>query len=104
MESEQFNIRLSKDLLQDLALISSLLKVSKFEWVKTKLAEDVHEEKNKLLMKLSALYAKGMITKTEIEKLIGREIADEMEFIKKKSQESIRKGIQYGKDIKKIRM
>ena len=82
METEQFNIRMPKELLRDLDIISNLLKVNKSEWIKTKLAEEVHEEKNKLLMELSTLYAKGMINKNKVEQLVGKEIADEMEFIK----------------------
>jgi hypothetical protein len=101
METEQFNIRMSKDLIQDLDIISNLLKVNKSEWVKTKLAEEVHEEKNKLLMELSTLYANGMISKTKIEQLVGKDIADEMEFIKKKAIDSAKKGIQYGKQLSK---
>ena len=101
METEQFNIRMPKELVQDLDIISKLLKVNKSEWVKTKLAEEVHEEKNKLLMKLSTLYAKGMIGKEKIEKLVGKDIADEMEFIKKKSIESAKKGIEIGRELRK---
>ena len=103
METEQFNIRMPKDLVQDLGIISKLLKVNKSEWVKTKLAEEVHEEKNKLLMELSTLYANGMITKEKIEKLVGKEVADEMEFIKEKAIESVKKGIEIGKGLKKKR-
>ena len=101
METEQFNIRLPKDLLQDLDIVSSLLKVNKSEWVKTKLAEEVHEEKNKLLMELSTLYAKGIVSKKEVGALVGKEIADEMEFVQKKAKESIKRGIDYGNKLKK---
>ena len=101
METEQFNIRMPKELVQDLDIISKLLKVNKSEWVKTKLAEEVNEEKNKLLMELSTLYANGMISKEKIEKLVGKDIADEMEFIKKKTIESAKKGIEYGRKLRK---
>ncbi len=101
METEQFNIRVPKDLLNDLDFISDMLKVNKSDWVKTRLAENVHEEKDKLLMRLSTQYAQGMISKKEVEVLVGKDIADEMEFIKKKSQESSQKGAIYGKSIKK---
>ncbi len=105
METEQFNIRMPKGLVQDLNTISKLLKVNKSEWVKTKLAEEVHEEKNKLLMELSTLYANGMIGKEEVEKMVGREMAYEMEFIQKKAKESLQKGFRYGKNLKaKIRV
>lgn len=101
METEQLNIRVPKDLLRDLDVISNLLKVNKSEWVKTKLAEEVHEEKNKLLIELSTLYYSGLIGKKEVEALVGEEVAGEMEFIKEKSKESVKKGIEYGKELKK---
>ena len=100
MPTEQMNIRLSQDLVQDLEVVSGLLKVNRSEWVKTKLAEEIHREKNRLLMELSTLYAKGMITKQKVEELVGTEIAEEMEFIKRKSIESIRRGQELGRELK----
>ena len=102
METEQFNIRMPKDLVQDLDIISKLLKVNKSEWVKTKLAEEVHEVKNKLLMELSTLYAIGMISKDKIEKLVGKEVAGEMESVKIIAEKSVKHGLEYGKKLKKL--
>ena len=102
METEQFNIRMPKGLVQDLDIISKLLKVNKSEWVKTKIAEEVHEEKNKLLMELSTLYANGMINKEKIEKLVGKEVADEMESIKVIAQKSVKHGLEHGKKLRKL--
>jgi metal-responsive CopG/Arc/MetJ family transcriptional regulator len=100
METEQFNIRLPSDLLQDLNMVSKLLKVNKSEWVKTKLAEEIYEEKSRLLMKLSNLYVKGMITKKEIEFLVGKDIAEQMESIYLAAKKSIAKGAKYGNQLK----
>jgi len=100
MSTEQMNIRLSQDLVNDLKIVSGLLKVNRSEWVKTKLAEEIHNEKNRLLMELSTLYAKGMISKKNVEELVGKDIADEMEFIKKKSLESVKKGRELGKKLR----
>ena len=102
METEQFNIRMPKELVQDLDIISKLLKVNKSEWVKTKIAEDVNEEKNKLLMELSTLYANGMISKNKIGQLVGKDIADEMESIKIIAEKSVKHGLEYGKKLKKL--
>ncbi len=105
METEQFNIRMPKELVQDLDVISRLLKVNKSEWVKTKLAEEVHEEKKKLLMELGASFASGFISRQELEKAVGKQVADEMDFIRKKAKESVQKGLQYGKGLKaKVRI
>ena len=94
------NIRLSQNLVHDLEIVSGLLKVNRSEWVKTKLAEEIYREKNRLLMELGTLYAKGMINKKNIEELVGNEIAQEMEFIKEKARGSIRHGSQLGKKLK----
>ena len=101
MKTEQFNIRLSQELVRDLDVISNLLKVNKSEWVRTKLAEEVHQEKTRLLMELGTLYSKGMISKSDVERLAGKEIAEEMEFIKNKSIETISKGSKYGRKLRK---
>ncbi len=100
METEQLNIRVSQELVHDLDIVSGLLKINRSEWIKTKLAEEAQREKNRLLMELSTLYTKGMITTQNVEELVGKEIADEMEFLKRKSIESIKKGYELGKRLK----
>jgi len=102
METEQLNVRVPTDLLHDLNIVSRLLKINKSEWIKTKLAEEVHEEKNRLLMELSSLYTKGMITKKEVESLVGKQIAGQMESVYKTAKKSMKAGMEYGKNIKKV--
>ncbi len=101
MLTEQINLRLPTELLSDLQIVSRLLKISKSEWIKTKLAEDVHEEKNRLLLELSSLYASGAITKKEVAELVGAEIADNMESIRRTAIKSAEAGKKYGKELKK---
>ncbi len=103
METEQFNIRMSKELLYDLETISRLLKVGKTEWVKARLAKEIHDEKSKLLLELSTLYASGMVSKKDLEELVGKKIAGEMEFIKNATIKSVRRGVELGERIQKRR-
>ncbi|GIU69567.1 MAG: hypothetical protein KatS3mg002_0803 [Candidatus Woesearchaeota archaeon] len=49
--TEQFNIRMPKELLEDIDEISRILRVNKSEWIKIKLSEIVYEEKNRLKKK-----------------------------------------------------
>lgn len=100
METQQINIRLPTDLLKDVGIVSKLLKVNKSEWIKTKLAEEVHREKNKLLMELSTQYSKGLISRHDLEAQLGKKVADEMELVKKTALESVKAGIKYGKKLK----
>lgn len=100
METEQLNLRISQELINDLDIVSGLLKINRSEWIKTKLAEEAQREKNRLLMELSTLYAKGMITKKNVEELVGKEIAEEMESMKEVAVESIKMGREYGRKRK----
>ena len=99
MLTEQMNMRLTPDLKEDLDKVTNLLKVNRSEWVKTKLAEEIHKEKNRLLMELSTLYAKGMVTKKNVQELVGKDIAEEMEFIKIRSIESSKRGKELGRKL-----
>ena len=101
METQQVNVRLPTNLLEDLSVVSKLLKVNKSEWIKTKLAEEVYKEKSRLLMELSNLYSKGMITKKEVQSLVGKGIAAQMESINKTAKRSVKAGFEYGKELKK---
>ena len=46
--TEQLNLRMPKELLEDIESISKILKVNKSEWIKIKLSEMVYEEKRRL--------------------------------------------------------
>ena len=43
--TEQLNLRIPKELVEDLDKIAKILRVNKSEWIKIKLGELVHEEK-----------------------------------------------------------
>lgn len=104
MQTEQLNIRVSKELVKDLDVVSNILKVSRSEWIKTKLSEEANKEKNRLLMELSTVYAKGMIKKEDVERLVGREVFEQMEAVLKTAKMSVRAGKEYGRRLKaKIR-
>lgn len=49
--TEQLNIRMPVELLEDIDEISKILRVNKSEWIKIKLSEIVYEEKNRLKKK-----------------------------------------------------
>ncbi|MBI2106040.1 hypothetical protein HYT56_04355 [Candidatus Woesearchaeota archaeon] len=101
MKTEQFNLRMPKDLMQDLDIISNLLKVNKSEWVKTKLAEEVHKEKNKLLMELSTLYTSGIVSTNQLKMLVGKEIAEEMQSTLQTAKKTVSIGKKYARILKK---
>ena len=68
--TEQLNLRIPKELLEDLEKISKILKVNKSEWIKIKLGELVHEEKSKIIEQYILLNNRGLMDKKDIERLI----------------------------------
>jgi hypothetical protein len=68
--TEQLNLRIPKDLIEDLDKIASILRVNKSEWIKIKLGELVYEEKSRLLQKYSELKDKGIINEKELKELL----------------------------------
>ncbi|HYD03183.1 MAG TPA: hypothetical protein VEC16_02690 [Alphaproteobacteria bacterium] len=68
--TEQLNLRIPKELIEDLDKIASILKVNKSEWIKIKLGELVYEEKSRLMQKYAELREKKLITDQEYRELI----------------------------------
>ena len=68
--TEQMNLRIPKELIEDLEKICSILKVNKSEWIKIKLGELVYEEKSRLIQKYVELKEKGMIDQKELKELL----------------------------------
>ena len=68
--TEQMNLRIPKELVEDLEKICSILKVNKSEWIKIKLGELVYEEKSRLIQKYVELKDKGMIDQKELKELL----------------------------------
>lgn len=78
-ETEQFNVRMPSELVKDLTLISKVKKVSQSDWIKLKLAEEVYEQKQALLHDLLELYAKGDLKQEQMQGILGKELAGQVE-------------------------
>ena len=70
--TEQLNVRLPKELVQDLATISSILQIQKAEWIKQQLAEAAREAKLKLLEDASRLHQAGALSESEFNEFTKR--------------------------------
>lgn len=92
MSTEQVNIRMSSNLVKDLDTVANILHISRGEWLKAKIAEEVQKEKDRLLLDLSSKYARGLITEQELKQYVDEQTVKEMTFIKKKTQASMRAG------------
>ncbi len=71
MRTEQFNIRLSKELAKDIEEVSRILKINKSEFVKVRLAEVIMKEKQTLLKSnnnLNLINTKKIIKRRKFQK------------------------------------
>lgn len=68
--TEQLNLRIPKELIEDLDRIAGILKVNKSEWIKIKLSEIVYEEKSRLLQRYAELKNNGLVSEKELKELL----------------------------------
>ena len=80
-ETEQFNVRMPSNLVKDLTLISKVKKVLPSDWIKLKLAEEVYQQKQVLLHDLLELSAKGDLTHSQLQSILGKELAGQVEHL-----------------------
>ena len=71
MDTEQLNFRISKDLLKDIEEIARVLKVSKTEWIKVKLAELVAKEQFSVYRNVEDEYFMGRINNKQYADKLG---------------------------------
>ena len=67
-ETAQVNIRLEKDLLSDISIVSKFLGLHPAEWVRAKLADDVQQAKLKIMEDARRLQIAGALSEEEFAK------------------------------------
>ncbi len=77
MQSEQLNLKLEKDLFNEVELISKVLHVPKNEWARNVLAHEVKKELDAHKQFIVREYIKGNVTRKELTKVLGeKEVAN----------------------------
>ncbi len=91
MDTEQLNLRVNKELLKDIGEIARVLKVSKAEWIKVRLAELVAKEQFSIYRNVEDEYFMGRIN--------NKQYADKLGFKPPQDVKKARKQLkQIGKD------
>jgi len=78
--STQVNVRLNKNLLDEIDAITKVLHLSRSEWLRNKIAYAVKEETLNLREAIALEYAKGHISEKELKELLGTD-AEDVKFI-----------------------
>lgn len=88
MQTAQLNLKLEKDLFNEVELISKVLHLPKNEWARNVLAHEVKKEIESHKQFIVREYIKGKVTKTELVKLLGKKDVSDIDRIIKISKSS----------------
>jgi hypothetical protein len=70
--TDQLNVRLPVELLEDISSISGILHVQKSEWIKQQLAADVMKAKLQILEDASRLRQAGVLSEEEFKSFVAK--------------------------------
>jgi hypothetical protein len=89
-ETIQVNLRLPKELVEDLEFVAKQFKVKKSEWLKVKIAElvsrELRDEKWRLHHYADEKYIRGVISDSEYEQRKGKKPSNELKSLRSNEQ------------------
>lgn len=98
----QFNIRISKRIVEEMDFISKNLKISRNDWLRVRLAEMIAHEKEDIMERAQFSYLLGDLSEKELMEVIGFKTTAEMKKEKSKVKNAAREYlIGILKDVKK---
>ncbi|MBI4330458.1 MAG: hypothetical protein HY673_04155 [Chloroflexi bacterium] len=98
-EVVKLELEIPQELEVDIYLVARLLQVSQNRFLADILSREVALTKERLLLELGTLFAYGKIRKDDLEELVGKEYAEEMDYIKKKAERSFEEAARIGRLI-----
>lgn len=99
MEIVKVELEISKKLEEDIHLVARLLQVGQNRFLADILSREIALTKERLLMELGTLFAYGKIRKSDLEELVGEDYAGEMEYIRRKVEQSFEEAARIGRLI-----
>lgn len=101
MSKELYAIRLDPKMKKEIVLISKVLHISESEWIRNKIAYDIKEALDTLRTQIALEYAKGNITKMELQEIFGYEAARLITFALRKVKSDYEKAQKIAQTIPK---
>lgn len=101
MQTEQINIKLMPELMEEVNLISKILHIPKNEWVRNTLAYEVKKELKEHKLFIAKEFFQGKVSKQELIKTLGKRDAEEIMLIHKTTQAGFKDAKKLAKSIKK---
>ena len=100
MQTKQLNVKLMPELDKEIELVSEILHIPKVDWARNVLARQVKKDLEEHKSFVALEYMKGKISRTELVKFLGRKDAEDVDFIKRKTDESYKAAKELAKRLK----
>lgn len=100
MQTKQLNVKLMPELNNEIELVSKILHIPKVDWARNVLAHQVKKELEDHKSFAALEYMKGKISRADLVKLIGKKDAEDVDYIKKKTNEGYKAAKELAKKLK----
>mgnify|MGYP001602120045 CR=1 FL=1 len=100
MQTEQLNLKLEKDLLNEIEIVSDVLHVPKNEWARSVLARQVKKELEEHKKFIARKYINGLIKRNDLIKIFGKKEVKEIDHILSVGKRSFNNAKKLSKFIK----
>ena len=100
MQTKQLNVKLMPELDKEIEVISKILHIPKVDWARNVLARQVKKELEQHKSFVALEYMKGNISRTELVKVVGKKSADDVDYIKVKTEGGFKEAKELAKKLK----
>lgn len=100
MQTEQLNLKLQKELLNEIEIVSNVLHIPKNEWARNVLARQVKVELVEHKQFIVRQYIKGLVARDELAKLLGERETKDIDHILRVGKKSFNNAKKLSKLIK----
>ena len=100
MQTEQLNIKLMPELAKEIELVAKILHVPKTDWARNILAHGVKRELKEHKAFVAVEYMNGKISRKELINTLGRNDAEDIEFITKTTKKGFEDAKKLAKSIR----
>ena len=100
MQTKQLNVKLMPELDKEINLISKILHIPKVDWARNVLAHEVKKELEEHKSFIAIEYMKGNISRAELVEFFGKNSAEDIEYIMKKTKEDLKSAKGIAKKLK----
>ena len=100
MQTKQLNVKLMPELDKEIEIVSKILHIPKVDWARNVLARQVKKELEEHKSFVALEYMKGNLSRAELVKAVGRKSAEDVDYIKMKTEEGFKTAKELARKLK----